>query len=126
MSSLRFVDIPYCDISQIHLDAYDSALMMDGHLTPEYIDENGLYDNPYGPYGYRGDLDMQPDYEPYARPESHMGFVMDGPMIDEYGQQIDDYGRPINDYGQPINDGYGMYTNGIMEDEYGYYGYGGH
>ena len=30
-------------------EGYDPSLIMDGHLTPEYIDENGMYDGP--PYG---------------------------------------------------------------------------
>lgn len=31
---------------------YENAYIMDGHLTPEFIDENGMYDGqPYG-YGY--------------------------------------------------------------------------
>jgi len=40
------IDILLCMIT----DAYENALMMDGHLTPEYIDENGMYDGK--PYGY--------------------------------------------------------------------------
>jgi len=24
-------------------DGYDPAMLMDGHLTPEYIDENGVH-----------------------------------------------------------------------------------
>jgi len=46
-------------------DAYENGYIMDGHLTPEYIDENGMYDGqtydgqpydghgqPFMPYGY--------------------------------------------------------------------------
>lgn len=31
---------------------YENAYIMDGHLTPEYIDENGMYDGPPYAYGY--------------------------------------------------------------------------
>ena len=41
-------------------DPYENGYIMDGHLTPEYIDENGMYDGqpydghgqPFMPYGY--------------------------------------------------------------------------
>lgn len=51
------------------------------------------------------------EYEPYARPDSHMGFVMNGghPM-DPYGQSVDEYGQPIDEYGRPM-----------MLDEYDHY-----
>ena len=32
------------------LEDYENGYIMDGHLTPEYIDENGMYDG--RPYGY--------------------------------------------------------------------------
>ncbi|XP_069120818.1 kinesin-associated protein 3-like isoform X1 [Argopecten irradians] len=105
-------------------DAYDNGIM-DGHLTPEYIDENGMYDGkPYG-YGYGPDADDA--YEPYARPESHMGFVMEGGQAtDEYGNLLDPYSQPIDKYGQPMMDEYGRYiSNGGPDDEdYTQYGYG--
>ncbi|XP_052790502.1 kinesin-associated protein 3-like [Mya arenaria] len=78
-------------------DGYDPSLIMDGHLTPEYIDENGVY-------GYGN------EYEPYARPDSNMGFVNGGPAMDQYGQPIDEYGQPVDEYGRPI-----------MLDEYDHY-----
>ena len=57
------------------------------------------------------------EYDPYDRPKSNMGFVMDGQPVDEYGRPVDEYGRP---YGQ------GEYMNGNIDDEYPYgYGYGG-
>ena len=35
-------------IFDLFSEGYDPSLIMDGHLTPEYIDENGMYDgNPY-------------------------------------------------------------------------------
>ena len=40
------------------------------------------------------------EYEPYARPESHMGFINQGDPMDEYA--VDEYGRPITPYGQPM------------------------
>ncbi|KAL5012631.1 hypothetical protein ScPMuIL_011182 [Solemya velum] len=90
-------------------DGYEHGVMMDGHVTPEYIDENGFYNGqPYGSYGF-GDL------EPYARPESHVGFVMEGQPVDEYGRPLDAYGRPlVDDYGNYVND----------DDEEYDYGYG--
>lgn len=108
-------------------DAYENGYIMDGHLTPEYIDENGMYDGqpyegqpydahgqPYMPYGYDG-IDIQDGYEPYARPESNMGFI-----DERYGGTVDQYGRPIQQE-------YGMYQNGHgdEEDEYDF-GYGGY
>ena len=59
------------------------------------------------------------DYDPYERPEAHMGFVMDGEAVDEYG-------RPIDHYGQPMVDPYSQqqYMNGNMDRDYeGYSGY---
>ncbi|CAG2248440.1 Kinesin-associated protein 3 [Mytilus edulis] len=113
-------------------DAYENGYIMDGHLTPEYIDENGMYDGqpydgqpyegqpydahgqPYMPYGYDG-IDIQDGYEPYARPESNMGFI-----DERYAGAVDQYGRPIQQE-------YGMYQNGHgdEEDEYDF-GYGGY
>ncbi|KAK3581891.1 hypothetical protein CHS0354_024204 [Potamilus streckersoni] len=96
-------------------DGYDPAMITDGHLTPEYIDEYSS--NPY--YGYGS------DYEPYARPDSHIGFVMEGHPVDEYGQPIDKYGQALDPYGRPVGpygSGYGdPYMNGSEED-YDYQG----
>lgn len=107
-------------------DAYDNGFM-DGHLTPEYIDENGMYDGK--PYGYGYGAEVGDEYEPYARPESHMGFVMEGgPATDDYGNVIDPYGQQVDDYRQPVVDEYGRYINGGAPDEdeeYNQYGYGG-
>lgn len=100
-------------------DAYENGYIMDGHLTPEYIDENGMYDGqpydghgqPYMPYGYDG-IDIQDGYEPYARPESNMGFI-----DDRYGAPVDPYGRPMQ-----MQQQYGGYANGDQDedDEYDY------
>ena len=62
------------------------------------------------------------EYEPYARPESHMGFINQGDPMDEYA--VDEYGRPITPYGQPMMDPYGLYPNEEDDDPY-MYGYGG-
>ncbi|KAL4218964.1 Kinesin-associated protein 3 [Mactra antiquata] len=92
-------------------DGYDPSLVMDGHLTPEYIDENGIY-------GYSN------EYEPYARPDSNMGFV-NGHGMDDYGSQIDDYGQPVDEYGRPIMlDEYEHYPQDYQLDQNEYdYGY---
>ena len=59
--------------------------------------------------------------DPYERPESHMGFVVDGHPVDEYGRPIDPYQpHPGSEYmngGPPEND-YGGYRPGP-----GAYGY---
>lgn len=102
-------------------EGYDPSLIMDGHLTPEYIDENGMYDGP--PYGYGN------EYEPYARPQSNMGFVMNGHPMDDYagqnygGHAVDEYGRPL------MIDQYDDYPNHylgggqMIDDEEDYYRY---
>lgn len=72
-------------------------------------------------YSYGG------EYEPYARPDSHMGFVMNGghPM-DPYGHMVDEYGNPVDEYGRPLmmdeyeqyGQGYGGYgANGMADEE---------
>ncbi|KAK3088496.1 hypothetical protein FSP39_019893 [Pinctada imbricata] len=119
---------------------------MDGHLTPEYIDENGMYDGrPFAGYGYGPD--MGDEYEPYARPESNMGFINQGEPVDEFGRPFTPYGQmppdpygqmppdhydqmppdhygqmPPDHYGQMPPDHYGMYVNG--DDDPYQYGYG--
>ncbi|XP_052220256.1 kinesin-associated protein 3-like [Dreissena polymorpha] len=102
-------------------DGYDPALVMDGHLTPEYIDENGVY-------GYGN------EYEPYARPDSNMGFV-NGGVGGGYGRGMDEYGPPLDQYGRPIQlDEYDDYPQNyhygppeVADDgEEGYGGYGYH
>ncbi|XP_059150939.1 kinesin-associated protein 3-like isoform X2 [Physella acuta] len=57
-----------------------------GHLTPEYIDDAGLYSDFYSqqPYGYEAD-------DPYIRPEGHLGFVHDGYQMEPRG--LDPYGQ---------------------------------
>ncbi|XP_045200399.1 kinesin-associated protein 3-like [Mercenaria mercenaria] len=92
-------------------DGYDPSLVMDGHLTPEYIDENGMY-------GYGN------EYEPFARPDSNMGFVngnaLDYDQVDEYGQPVDEYGRPLmlDEYEHyPQNYGYGSQHGQLVEDD---------
>ncbi|ELU10175.1 hypothetical protein CAPTEDRAFT_219515 [Capitella teleta] len=93
--------------------------MMDG--SPEYMDEQAaMYDASQDYMAQqsfmagRGGGPPPPgfgEYDPYDRPESNVGFVMDG-------QPIDEYGRPLNPYSQM------EYTNGNMNDEYHYrYGY---
>ncbi|XP_046371421.1 kinesin-associated protein 3-like [Haliotis rufescens] len=90
-------------------DGYDHAMMMEGHLTPEYIDDGGMYNGKVDYYrGYGADG----EYEPYARPESNIGFVDDG-------QTGDEYGRGMEPYGGGMVDQYGNYINGDM-DQYGY------
>ena len=64
-------------------------------------------------YRYDG-IDIQDGYEPYARPESNMGFI-----DDRYGGAVDQYGRPVQ-----IQQQYGMYPNGHDEDDEYDFGYG--
>lgn len=50
--------------------------------------------------------------DPYERPENHVGFVIDGQPVDEFGGPIvapgsiavDEYGRPlaVDEYGRPV------------------------
>ena len=35
-------------------DGYDQGVMLDGHLTPEYIDDGGLYNGNMDYYGRQG------------------------------------------------------------------------
>lgn len=54
------------------LDAYENGYIMDGHLTPEYIDENGMYDGqPYDGQPYEG----QP-YDAHGQPYMPYGWVL--------------------------------------------------
>nr|KAG5710596.1 hypothetical protein BaRGS_013242 [Batillaria attramentaria] len=68
-------------------DGYDQGVMLDGHLTPEYIDDGGLYNGNMDYYGRQG-YDDYDDYEPYVRPEAHIGFV-DGQPVDRYGRAME-------------------------------------
>lgn len=62
------------------------------------------------------------DYDPYPRPESHLGYAMEGQAVDEYGRPLDVY-DPRDHYGRPTLP---EYYNGNVEDEYDYgYGYQG-
>nr|XP_034300239.1 kinesin-associated protein 3 isoform X1 [Crassostrea gigas] len=101
-------------------DMYENAYIMDGHLTPEFIDENGMYDGqPYG-YGYGNPMDG--GYDPYERPESHMGFIGNGPPVDEYGRPLEMDPYMMDGRQSMMMDRYGM---GMEEDpyQYGYNGY---
>ncbi|KAL8617694.1 hypothetical protein ACOMHN_039642 [Nucella lapillus] len=94
-------------------DGYDQAVMLDGHLTPEYIDDGGLYNgNYYGRPGY----DDYDSYEPYVRPEAQVGFA-DGQRVEQYGGFVD--GQPVDQYGRALELGqYAPY--GSDEDEFSY------
>lgn len=62
------------------------------------------------------------EYEPYARPDSHMGFV-NGHGSDDYDHPIDEYGQPVDEYGRPLMlDEYEHYPQGYPQG----YPYGGH
>ncbi|KAL3871441.1 hypothetical protein ACJMK2_039438 [Sinanodonta woodiana] len=97
--------------------------MNDPYMYPEdaydpYLQDTDILDRPDLFYG--GNYGS--DYEPYARPDSHMGFVMEGHPVDEYGQPIDKYGqapygRPVGPYGGGYDD---PYMNG--SDDYDYQG----
>ncbi|XP_055896459.1 kinesin-associated protein 3-like isoform X2 [Biomphalaria glabrata] len=80
-----------------------------GHLTPEYIDDAGMYSDFYSqqPYGY------EPD-DPYVRPEAHLGFIRDAHQGDLYGRGMDPYEQ---DYGQYVN---GDQEKSPMYRDYGY------
>uniref|UniRef100_A0A0B7B0K7 Kinesin-associated protein 3 n=1 Tax=Arion vulgaris TaxID=1028688 RepID=A0A0B7B0K7_9EUPU len=82
---LRDADI--LDRPDLFYEGYDNSIMMDGHLTPEYIDDASLNSDFYShQFAYDSE-------EPYVRPEGHLGFVQDahsglnhsGP---EYGQYL--------------------------------------
>ncbi|WAR31213.1 KIFA3-like protein [Mya arenaria] len=89
--------------------------MADPYMYPEegyadYLQDADILDRPdlFYPDGY--DPSYGNEYEPYARPDSNMGFVNGGPAMDQYGQPIDEYGQPVDEYGRPI-----------MLDEYDHY-----
>ncbi|KAK6194648.1 hypothetical protein SNE40_000246 [Patella caerulea] len=94
-------------------EGYDPSMLMDGHITPEYIDDGGLYNGNsdyYNNYSYEDD--------PYIRPKSSVGFLQDGHPVDEFGRALDP-GRPYDPYNQPMIDQYGQYVNG--DDSYSYH-----
>ncbi|CAI9726456.1 kinesin-associated protein 3 isoform X3 [Octopus vulgaris] len=99
---------------------FDPVMMMDGHLTPEYIDDNGLYNgNPefMMPSGNLYNVRYSGEFEPYIRPDTQLGFIVDGQAVDEYGRPIGMYRPPsIGDYQQ-------MYSKGNLEDDYIYSSY---
>ncbi|KAK3792823.1 hypothetical protein RRG08_038553 [Elysia crispata] len=88
-------DADILDRPDLFYEDYNNSIMMDGHLTPEYIDDAGMYGDYHNPYGY--DLD-----DPYVRPEGHLGFVQDGHQVDPYGRALDPYGP---EYGEYLNGG---------------------
>lgn len=55
------------------------------------------------------------EFEPYIRPDTQLGFIVDGQAVDEYGRPIGMY-RPPSDYQQ-------MYLKGNLEDDYIYSSY---
>lgn len=71
-------------------DGYDQGVMLDGHLTPEYIDDGGLYNGNMDYYGRQGYDEYDDSYEPYVRPEAKVGFVDGHP--DRYGRAME-YGQ---------------------------------
>lgn len=71
---------------------------------------------------------MDGGYDPYERPESHMGFIGNGPPVDEYGRplEMDPYmmdGRQsmmMDRYGMeedPYQYGYNDYNGGVYWHE---------
>lgn len=72
-------------------NGYDQGVMLDGHLTPEYIDDGGLYNGNMDYYGRQGYDEYDDSYEPYVRPEANVGFV-DGQPVDHYGRAME-YGQ---------------------------------
>lgn len=80
---------------------------------------------------------MEGGYDPYERPESHMGFIGNGPPVDEYGRPLemdpymmdgqqsmmmdgrqsmmmDRYGMQLED--DPYQYGYDDYNGGMYDD----------
>ncbi|XP_025112407.1 kinesin-associated protein 3-like isoform X2 [Pomacea canaliculata] len=91
---------------QAQTNGYDQGLMLDGHLTPEYIDDGGLYNGHRDYYGRQGYLEEDYDYEPYVRPEGHLGFVQEGHHMDRYSRAVG-------------MGGYGIYPSDEEESAYG-------
>ncbi|CAG5115680.1 unnamed protein product, partial [Candidula unifasciata] len=77
-------DADILDRPDLFYEGYDSSIMMDGHLTPEYIDDAGINSDFYS---HQFNYDSE---EPYARPEAHLGFVQDGrdPYRSDYGPYL--------------------------------------
>ncbi|PVD22006.1 hypothetical protein C0Q70_17809 [Pomacea canaliculata] len=96
---------PYLHDADI-LDRPDLFYAPDGHLTPEYIDDGGLYNGHRDYYGRQGYLEEDYDYEPYVRPEGHLGFVQEGHHMDRYSRAVG-------------MGGYGIYPSDEEESAYG-------
>ena len=56
------------------------------------------------------------EYEPYARPDSNLGFINGGHPMGQYGGPGDQYG-PGDDYGPPVD----QYGRPLMMEEYDHY-----
>ncbi|XP_074655810.1 kinesin-associated protein 3-like isoform X2 [Tubulanus polymorphus] len=124
-------------------EGYEPGMLVDGCITPEFIDEHALYNgNPdfmagYGAPGAQNRVNFASDgYDPFQRPENHMGFAMDR-QGEEYGNPIDpvtmdEYGQAVyGAYARPNSGNYSATINGTRpdenkygcHDEYGYYQY---
>lgn len=92
-------------------DGYEQG-MLDNGLSPEYDDEMHFNGNQeylmqqaaarYGASSRMGE-GYPGEYDPYERPESHMGFAMEGAGVDEYGRPVSRYAHPMNN-GQHLED----------------------
>lgn len=60
------------------------------------------------------------EFEPYVRPDTQLGFIVDGQPVDEYGRPLGIYGHP------PMGDYHLAYRNGNMEEDYAYGNYAYH
>ncbi|XP_064649316.1 kinesin-associated protein 3-like isoform X2 [Lineus longissimus] len=112
-------------------DGYDS-MPYDGYVMdggPDFVDARGVYNGnqDYMMGGYEDGRQRKVnfadsyDYDPYQRPESQVGFVMDGQQMDEYGRPLQGYDQYVDDYGRPVA-GYqnGNSMENDMLDAYGY------
>ena len=77
------------------------------------------YGNPMdGGYGNP----MDGGYDPYERPESHMGFIGNGPPVDEYGRPLEMDPYMMDGRQSMMMDRYGMEEDPY---QYGYNDYNG-
>ncbi|GAB1600302.1 kinesin-associated protein 3-like isoform X1 [Argonauta hians] len=97
-------------------NGFDPGMLMEGHLTPEYIDDNCLYNgNPEFMMPAANLYNVSGDFEPYIRPNTQLGYLVESQAMDEHGRPLGIYSppHPLGDYPQ-------MYSKANLEDEYIY------
>ncbi|XP_070538501.1 kinesin-associated protein 3-like isoform X1 [Ptychodera flava] len=106
------------DLFYGHPGAYEDGELIDGAVSPEYMDEYGMVNGDYvghhgSPMYDRSACYSQDPYEQHG--QGHVSFTVDDEEVDQYGRPMSIYGGAVDEYGRPVQDYQGQY-----------YGYGYH